>query len=309
MDIIVGHTGFVGSNLLKQHEFDKSFNSKNIADSYFLNPELLVYSGIRAEKFYANSNPIADFRNIENAFNNIIKINPKKIVLISTIDVYDKPIDIYEVDYKILKPTEPYGINRLKLEQLIQENFSDFLIVRLPALYGENIKKNFIFDIINEVPSLLSEIKYMELSNNSEIIKESYLKNDSGFYAIKTEITDNEYKIIKSEFISLGFTALNFTDSRSKFQFYNLNNLWNDILLAINNNIKILNLATEPLTASEIYEYVFERKFENELLKEPFNYDFKTNYYKLFNSSEEGYIKSKREVLIDIKKFIEARIW
>ena len=53
---------------------------------------------------------------------------------------------------------------------------------------------------------------------------------------------------------------------------------------------------------------VFERKFENELLKEPFNYDFKTNYYKLFNSSEEGYIKSKKEILIDIKKFIEARI-
>ena len=30
MDILVGYTGFVGSNLYKNHKFDRVFNSKNI---------------------------------------------------------------------------------------------------------------------------------------------------------------------------------------------------------------------------------------------------------------------------------------
>ena len=42
-----------------------------------------------------------------------------------------------------------YGYNRLRIENFIRDNFDDYLIVRLPALFGWKLKKNFFFDILN----------------------------------------------------------------------------------------------------------------------------------------------------------------
>ena len=39
-EILVGHTGFVGSNLNREHKFDMVFNSKNIEEAYGTNPDL-----------------------------------------------------------------------------------------------------------------------------------------------------------------------------------------------------------------------------------------------------------------------------
>ena len=85
---LVGYTGFVGSNIDLKGNIDKKYNSKNIKDAFGTNPDILIYSGVRAEKFLANKEPERDLHNIREAVENIKKINPKKLVLISTIDVY-----------------------------------------------------------------------------------------------------------------------------------------------------------------------------------------------------------------------------
>ena len=54
---LVGYTGFVGSNLASSTDFDGLYNSKNIEDAFKTKPDLLVYSGVRAEKFLANKEP------------------------------------------------------------------------------------------------------------------------------------------------------------------------------------------------------------------------------------------------------------
>ena len=91
---IVGYTGFVGSNICVTTKFDAYYNSKNIEEAFGTNPDLLVYSGVRAEMFLANKFPEKDFEVIENAIENIKKINPKRVVLISTIAVYNQPFDV-----------------------------------------------------------------------------------------------------------------------------------------------------------------------------------------------------------------------
>jgi hypothetical protein len=91
MDILVGYTGFVGSNLITQCRFDKLYNSKNIFEAYNTNPDLCIYAGIRAEKYLANTNSEKDYELVLEAIGNIKKINPKRLVLISTIDVYKIP--------------------------------------------------------------------------------------------------------------------------------------------------------------------------------------------------------------------------
>ena len=65
--MLVGYTGFVGSNLCLSHKFDYLINSKNIESAYGVNPDRLIYSGVPAEMFIANKYPEKDAEIIENA--------------------------------------------------------------------------------------------------------------------------------------------------------------------------------------------------------------------------------------------------
>lgn len=304
-DVLVGYTGFVGSNISKSHLFDGLYNSKNIENAFETNPKLLVYSGVRAEKFLADKEPKKDMKIIENAIENIKRINPKKLVLISTIDVYNNPVDVNENTSIITEKLLPYGRNRYYLEKWVKENIKDYLIVHLPGLYGENIKKNFIYDMINVIPSMLNEVKYVELNSKDKFISEYYFKRDNGFYKCK-ELTSEEKTLLKEYFNKVGFSALNFTDSRGSFQFYNLKYLWSHIQIAIENGIKVLNLATEPVTINELYKYITGKNFTNECAKVIPNYNFKTNYSQIFNG-ENGYIFDKKFILKDIEDFVGGR--
>ena len=60
MNALVGYTGFVGSNIYASGEFDSVYNSKNIESAVGTGPDLLVYAGVRAEKFLANNAPEKD---------------------------------------------------------------------------------------------------------------------------------------------------------------------------------------------------------------------------------------------------------
>lgn len=305
MDILVGFTGFVGSNIAAKHSFDYSFNSKNIQDAFGLEPDLCVYSGVRAEKFLANSDPEGDMAIINNAIENIKKINPKRLVLISTIDVYKNPNGADEDVPVDTNGLLPYGLDRYLLEQWVSENIKNHHIVRLPGLFGKNLKKNFIYDLINIIPSMLNEEKYSLLSEKSGLIKASYAKQDNGFY--KLSCAEADRKPLKEAFLNAGFSALNFTDSRGIFQFYNLSSLWEHIDIIIKNNLPLVNMAVEPVCVSEIYKAVTGKDFVNEILKTPPLYDFRTKYAGLFGGAD-GYIARRKQVLSDICGFINSEI-
>ena len=304
---LVGHTGFVGSNLVAQTKFDACFNSSNIADAYGLKPDLLIYAGVRSEMFTANHEPQKDLERIEEAASNIMKIAPAKVVLISTVAVYAKPfgLNVNESSPAIgNEKVSAYGENRFYLEQRVRESFKEYLIVRLPAIYGINIKKNFIYDMIRFVPGLLKKEKYREFSAKSVLIEKSYIPRGDGFYSLAVESNDKaHFSELKREFEKVGFSALNFTDSRSRYQFYNLRFLWNHIQRALELSIKTINLMTEPLTAAEVFHYVNGGEFKNEISDSPYNYDLKTQYFDKFGG-KNGYIFDKQFVLDDLKDFI-----
>lgn len=300
---LVGSTGFVGSNILKNGAFDNAYHSSDINTAYGTNPDLLVYAGVRAEKFLANKYPQKDFGAIQEAIANVKKINPKKIVLISTIDVYAAPDGVDENVVPDKEGLLPYGLNRLYFEEWVKQNCDDYLIVRLPGLFGMNIKKNFIYDFIHYIPALLKKEKYEELAAASDVISNSYEVQEDGFYRY---VNDEKNEIfLRNEFARLGFSALNFTDSRGIFQFYNLDKLWKDIETALANGIPILNIATEPISIGELYQYLTGRKFCNEFAADVPMYNFKSIHFNLYNG-KDGYLYSKQDILKDIKLFVEA---
>ena len=304
-EYLVGYTGFVGSNLLDKHAFNGLYNSKNVQEAYGTNPDLLVYSGVKAEMFLANKDPEEDFALMEAAFENIKKINPKKLVLISTIAVYHNPDNVDEDAIIDETNLAAYGKNRLYLEKKVRESFPDALIVRLPGLYVKNLKKNFIFDFIKRIPAMLSEEKYVEFSEISDAIRECYYRLDNGFFKCR-ELSLKEEEKLRSEFSKLGFSALNFTDSRGTYQYYNLANLWNDIMVALKNNIVLLNLSVEPVTASELYFYLTGEAFVNHLDKPIPFFNYKTKYAEIYGG-KNGYIRTKKDVLEDVKQYISEK--
>ena len=301
---LVGYTGFVGSNIYTATDFDAVYNSKNIEEAFGTNPDLLVYAGLRAEKYLANNAPEQDMALILQAEENITKINPKKLVLISTIDVFKVPVNVDENSTIDTNNLHAYGYNRYQLERWVREHYPDALIIRLPGLFGKNIKKNFIFDFINVIPFMLKKEKFDELVQKDSSLEKYYVLQDNGFYKVNCPEEDRE--LLKSKFNALQFSALNFTDSRSVYQFYNLGRLWSDIEIALENNLHMWHPATEPVSAGEVYEYLTGKQFINELNGTPANYDYKTIYDTLYGGSN-GYICDKETVLADIKQFVEAR--
>lgn len=304
MNALVGYTGFVGSNIYAaaKDEIKAVYNSKNIEEAFGSNPNLLIYSGLRAEKYLANNAPGKDLELIKQAEGNIKKINPRKLVLISTIDVFKVPRDVDESSEVDIDSLQAYGYNRYLFELWVRKEFPDALIIRLPGLLGRNIKKNFIYDFINVIPFMLKASKFDELLKKDPELCNYYELQDNGFY--KVNVAEQDKKLLKSKFRKIGFSALNFTDSRSIYQFYNLANLWNDIQMALDKGITLWHPATEPVSAGELYEYLTGEKFLNELDGIPAHYNYKTIWDKTFGGNN-GYICSKEDVLKNIKAFVD----
>lgn len=146
---LIGYTGFVGGNIYLQHSFDDVYNSKNIADIEGKEYDLVVSAANRAEMWRINQEPEKDLAEINEYINHIKKVTIRKLVLISTVGVYKTAVGVDEDTPIDTDGLTPYGANRFYLENFCRDNF-DTTIVRLPGLFGEGLKKNVIFDLLND---------------------------------------------------------------------------------------------------------------------------------------------------------------
>ena len=209
----------------------------------------------------------------------------------------------YHIDI-LLCDIEMPGENGIELVRWVRENYPEALIVRLPGLFGEGIKKNFIYDIINVIPFMLSETKMGELSSQEAVIEEYYEIQDNGFWKCRN-LNEGEKNALRNILSRVNFSALQFTDSRSEFQFYPLKRLWSDIKIALENKIELLHTATEPISAGEIYKFLYGREFMNETASVPAKYDYRTRYSGLYKR-DGGYIMGKEEGLLEIQNFVKS---
>lgn len=146
---LIGHTGFVGSNVAAQTRFDDCFNSHNIEEMAGKDYDLVVCCGARAEKWLANLHPEADRQGIERLTDVLDQVRAKQMILISTVDVFQSPINVDESSSVTLDGLGPYGKHRFELEQFVRSRF-ETLVVRLPGLFGPGLKKNIIYDFLHD---------------------------------------------------------------------------------------------------------------------------------------------------------------
>ena len=301
--LLVGHTGFVGSNLAAQTDFDGLYNSKNIEEAYGQGGDVLVYSGLRAEKFLANRRPDLDHDMIEQAERNIERIGCACTVFISTVDVYPDPRGVDETTPIDASELAPYGANRLEMEGWLARSCPRHLIVRLPALFGKNLKKNFLYDLTHPVPGMLSDDLHARLGAAEPLIERGYAQNEYGFWQLVPGAKKDG--ALTEAFARAGFDSKSFTDSRSRFQFFNLAHLWGLIERALDEGIELLNVTSEPVSAAEVYAHVYGGEFVNEVAARPFDYDMRTVHAEALGGSD-GYLYDRQTVLAEIADFLRG---
>lgn len=303
-DLLVGSTGFVGGSLLAKHTFAAECHSSDITAQYGTRPDLCVYAGVPAAMFLANADPEADLAVMRAARENIRQIAPKRLVLISSIAVLADSRGVYEDSpAQDTEGLPAYGKNRLQLERWVREDFPDALIVRLPALYGAGIRKNFLFDLHTITPAMLRPEKYSELAAKSPLVKSAYTLADNGFYKLNGT---TDPAALRAFFAANDFNALAFTDARSRYQFYNLGRLWSDMEAARAADLKLLHLCTPPVSAAEVYTAVTGKAdWHNELPKPPFDYDLRSRHAALLGGSGD-YLCTKQQELDDITRFMRS---
>jgi hypothetical protein len=146
---LIGYTGFVGSTLLKQAQFDHKYRSTNISDIRNKEFKIVVCAGAPAQKWIANRDPQADYLKIQNLIEHLDSIKAEQFILISTVDVFKIPIEVDESTQIEEDGLNAYGYNRRLLEKFVENKFTNSLIVRLPGLVGPGLRKNVIFDFLN----------------------------------------------------------------------------------------------------------------------------------------------------------------
>ena len=302
-DLLVGSTGFVGGNLAAEHGFADACHSSDVAARYGTRPELCVYAGVPAAMFLANADPDADLAVMAAARENLRCIAPQQVVLVSTIAVYADSRGCDETSPLPAGELPAYGRNRLQLERWVREDFPAALIVRLPALYGRGLKKNFLYDLHTITPAMLRPEKYRELAAESELVKTGYTLAGNGFYKLNGAA---DRAALRDWFAHNEFNALAFTDSRSRYQYYPLARLWRDIQTALAAGLTELNLATPPVSAAAVYTAVTGKTdWRNELSVPPYDYDLRSRHAALLGG-RDGYLCTEAEELREICAFMSA---
>jgi nucleoside-diphosphate-sugar epimerase len=243
MSALIGFTGFVGGHLQKSFEFTHRYNHSNISDIQGLTTDLLICAGLPAEKWKANNDPVFDWLNMANLAQLISTVKADRAILISTIDVYQPAINVTENDRPDLNGTEAYGRNRAWFEIFFRLHFPHSTIIRLPGLFGANLKKNLIFDLLNGR---------------------------------------------KSQFMNV--------HKDSQFQFFDISLIWDVINKGLDNNLLVLNVATEPILAREIAGLFEEELYETE---KKVSYDMKSLHSTIFKGNPD-YLMSKNEIITRI---------
>ncbi len=245
---LIGYTGFVGSNLNKQYDFTDLYNSKNFQEMKDQAYDMVVCAGVSAVKWMANKEPQKDLEGIKALEKVLERVKVQQFILISTIDVYATPQHLDEDFDCSSVSNHAYGTHRLAFEQFCSDRFEGCTIVRLPGLFGEGLKKNVIYDLLND-------------------------------------------------------NCLEMINIHSSYQYYYLKYLWRDIQITLDNNIKLINLFTEPVPTQEIYNAFFPSKKIGQKPVPEGHYNLYTKYADKWNH-QGHYIYTKDEVMQQLSEFI-----
>jgi nucleoside-diphosphate-sugar epimerase len=89
------------------------------------------------------------------------------------------------------------------------------------------------------------------------------------------------------------------------FQFYGLDRLWRDIQLALGAGLRVVNLATEPVSVRDLARHAFGLEFDQRPAgSTPARYDMQTKHAALFGGRGR-YVEDRATVLAGVRAFVQ----
>jgi hypothetical protein len=308
MDALIGSTGFVGGHLSAQNAFGVGYNSRTIDEAGGRAFDTVVCAAAPGSMMEANRFPDRDAERVGGLIDQLSRIEARRFVLVSTIAVF-ADFTATDEDAEGFQDTTAYGVNRRALEAACAARFDTCLIVRLPALFGAGLKKNFLFDILNPMPSMLGEAPLQTLRERlpaglAARLDEIYRPDPTlGLFVIDRDALEaTGLRAAFDEAVTgLGLSAIQFTNPASRFQYYAMDRLWADIELGLAHGLGVLHLSPEPLEAGRVFEAATGRAMPDtgaRLHKE----DMRTRHAGLWGR-DGGYISGAESVLSEVAAF------
>jgi NAD dependent epimerase/dehydratase family len=264
---LIGHTGFVGGALLRQTRFDACFNSANMAEIDGARFDTLVCAAAPGSMLEANRAPERDKAAIDALIARLDRVEAERFVLVSSIAVLADFAGGDDESTTAFQQTLAYGRHRRALEAFVEQRFPAHLIVRLPALFGVGLRKNFLFDLMNPVPAMLTEAKRnavaSALGGDLAAWLDALYAPDAATGLLKLDRValnaDPRRPELEAALDALGATATQFHHRETTYQYYPTDRLWQDIGIALEAGLTHLHLAPEPLMAADIHAHLTGR--------------------------------------------------
>lgn len=259
---LIGATGFVGGALLRQMGFDARFHSRNVNEVEGQRFGTLVCAAAPGSMLEANTAPERDRAAIQGLIEQLSRVDAKRFILVSSIAVLADFAGQDDETTENFQESLAYGRHRRELEAFVEDHFAQHLIVRLPALFGKGLRKNFIFDLMNPVPSMLNAEKLDALRSGlndalSRWVGELYAEDAAtGLLKLHREALNRDARraALDEAVSDLGLSATQFHNRETTYQYFEIDRLWRDVGVALEAGLTHLHLTSEPLKAALIHE-------------------------------------------------------
>ena len=145
---VIGYTGVIGSKVYEQLQFFKQyevvgFNRDNLSKLLHQEYDCVICTAPSSKKFKTNIGLANSSEEIERLVDSIAKVKTKQFVLVSS--------------QTALHTENRYGQVQNEVCQAVLQNHKNHSIYFMDTLYGENLKKGFVHDLIHRQWSFVSK--------------------------------------------------------------------------------------------------------------------------------------------------------
>lgn len=154
---VIGYTGFIGSAvysaLKKKYQVTGYNSSSTISKGVF--DSIINCAGV-SSKYWTELDPASAYAKELNIITNLQKLSSSKLIHISSIDATRK---------------SKYGCIKYMVEGKVREIFPSSLILRLPGVIGQGLKKNVVFDLQERGDIFLTEDSILNFVSTEDVAR------------------------------------------------------------------------------------------------------------------------------------------
>ena len=178
---VIGACGFVGSAFVR-HLAGRGIDAVQVTRETYarlagLASDVVIDAAANSRKFLAESSPFEEFdKSVSHRLRTLRDFPAGLQVHVSSVDVYSdltSPATTREETSIDIARTSHYGFHKRLAEQIVEHHARGWLIVRLAGMVGPGLRKNPVYDILNNCPLRIhpdSQYQFMHTDDMARLV-------------------------------------------------------------------------------------------------------------------------------------------